>query len=126
MHTHNVNVKTAAQETAGRWGENRMELAVSDQQGLLTYLESLKKTRMLASHRAEQVLGTLLRMAENVLYPGITDWSTETPRASFRVMQPWIQARAVAENLFGETGVAAWEIARKHIADSVAAERHMP
>jgi hypothetical protein len=22
MHTHNVNVKTAAQETAGRWGEN--------------------------------------------------------------------------------------------------------
>ncbi len=124
MHTQNV--KTAAQESSSKMGENRLAVAVGEQQELLTYLGSLKTTRMLASDRADQVLGTLLRMAENVLYPGITDWNTETPRASFHVMQPWGQARAVAENLFGEMGVAAWEIARKHIADSVAAERHMP
>ena len=116
MHTQHVNIKTAAQETAGRWGENRMELAVSDQQGLLTYLESLKKTRMLASHRAEQVLGTLLRMAENGLYPGTTHSSPATPRSSFRVMHPWIQVWHVAENPSADTVVAAWAIVCKHTA----------
>ncbi|MBX9489519.1 hypothetical protein J8Z82_09950 [Yersinia enterocolitica] len=124
MNTQNVN--TATKESSERWVENRLNYAISEQKSLLIRLEELKNTRMMADERAELVMTTLMRMAENVLYPGIIDWQESPPRVSFSVMQPWLQARTLVERLFGNTGAEAWAYARKHIADSVAAEPHMP
>ncbi|WP_261643000.1 hypothetical protein [Erwinia mallotivora] len=126
MNTQNVNVKTATKESSERWDENQLKTAASEQKVLLSYLNELKNTRMMADERAELVLGTLMRMAENVLYPGITDWRETPPRMDFRVAQPWLQAGVLVKRLFGETGAGAWEYARKHITDSVKAEPHMP
>ncbi|EKN3637344.1 MULTISPECIES: hypothetical protein [Yersinia] len=124
MNTQNVN--TATKESSERWVENRLNYAISEQKSLLMRLEELKNMRMMADERAELVMGTLMRMADNVLYPGITDWQESPPRVSFSVMQPWLQARTLVERLFGDTGAEAWAYARKHIVDSVAAEPHMP
>lgn len=126
MNTQNINVKTATKESSKRWDENRLDRVIREQKSLLMYLDELKNTRMMASERAELVQGTLMRMAENVLYPGITDWTVTPPRVSFSVTQPWLQARALAERLFGDTGAVAWAYAQKHIADSIAAEPYMP
>ena len=124
MNTQNVN--TATKESSERWVENRLNYAISEQKSLLMRLEELKNMRMMADERAELVMGTLMRMADNVLYPGITDWQESPPRVSFSVMQPWLQARTLVERLFGDTGAEAWAYALKHIVDSVAAEPHMP
>lgn len=124
MNTQNVN--TATKESSERWVEYRLNYAISEQKSLLMRLEELKNMRMMADERAELVMGTLMRMADNVLYPGITDWQESPPRVSFSVMQPWLQARTLVERLFGDTGAEAWAYARKHIVDSVAAEPHMP
>ncbi|WP_261667107.1 hypothetical protein [Erwinia mallotivora] len=80
MNTQNVNVKTATKESSERWDENQLKTAASEQKVLLSYLNELKNTRMMADERAELVLGTLMRMAENVLYPGFEGQWNENVR----------------------------------------------
>lgn len=125
MNTQNVNVKTATKESSERWVENRMRHAINEQKSLLARLEELKSTRMMADERAEQVLGTLLRMAENVIYPGMNSGNDGALCVNFNVAQPWLQAKDKAAALFGENGTAAWEIACKRIKDAMC-EREMP
>ena len=124
MNTQNVN--TATKESSERWVENRLNYAISEQKSLLMRLEELKNMRMMADERAELVMGTLMRMADNVLYPGITDWQESPPRVSFSVMQPWLQARTLVERLFGDTGAEALAYARKHIVFFFVSEPHIP
>lgn len=123
MHTQNVNVNGAT-GTSRIWAENRIDLAINDQKNLLAYLIALKNKPLSENDEAEQVLGTLMQMADNVLFPGITDWNEYRPRVLFSVAQPWLQARVIAEQLFSDTGAAAWMAARVHIADCIEHERH--
>ena len=126
MNTQNVNVKTATKESTERWVENRLTRAISEQKSHLMYLAELKNMRMRETERDEQIWGTLMLMAENVLSPGVVDWHADVLQVHFGVAQPWLQARKLVELLYGDTGKEAWKDARKHIADSMRAERHMP
>ena len=126
MNTQNVNVKTATKESTERWVENLLATAISEQKSLLLNLVELKSKRMRESERSELVWGTLMRMADNVLGAGVVDWHADVLQVHFGVAQPWLQSRKIVELLFGDTGKEVWNDARKYIADSMRAERHMP
>ena len=126
MNTQNVNVKTATKESTERWVENLLANAISEQKSLLMYLAELKNKRLRESERAELVWGTLMRMADNVLGEGVVDWHADVLQVHFGVAQPWLQSRKLVELLYGDIGEEAWNDARKYIADSMRAERHMP
>ena len=126
MNTQNVNVKTATKESTERWVENRQANVISEQKSLLMYLAELKNKRLRESERAELVWGTLMRMADNVLGAGVVDWHADVLQVHFGLAQPWLQSRKLVELLYGDTGKEAWKDARKYIADSMRAERHMP
>ena len=126
MNTQNVNVKTATKESTERWVENRLANVISEQKSLLMYLAELKNKRLRESESAELVWGTLMRMADNVLGAGVVDWHADVLQVHFGVAQPWLQSRKLVELLYGDTGKEAWKDARKYIADSMRAERHMP
>lgn len=126
MNTQNVNVKTAAKESTERWVENLLANAISEQKSLLRHLVELKNKRLRESERSELVWGTLMRMADNVLGAGVVEWHADVLQVHFGVAQPWLQSRKLVELLFGDTGKEAWNDARKYIADSMRAERHMP
>ena len=126
MNTQNVNVKTATKESTERWVENLLANAISEQKSLLMYLAELKNKRLRESERSELVWGTLMRMADNVLGAGVVDWHADVLKVHFDVAQPWLQSRKLVELLYGDTGKDAWNDARKYIADSMRAERHMP
>jgi len=126
MNTQNVNVKTATKESTERWVENRLASVISEQKSLLMYLAALKNKRLRESESAELVWGTLMRMADNVLGAGVVDWHADVLQVHFGVAQPWLQSRKLVELLYGDTGKEAWKDARKYIADSMRAERHMP
>ena len=126
MNTQNVNVKTATKESTERWVENLLASVISEQKSLLMYLAELKNKRLRESERSELVWGTLMRMADNVLGAGVVDWHADVLQVHFGVAQPWLQSRKLVELLFGDTGKEVWNDARKYIADSMRAERHMP
>ena len=126
MNTQNVNVKTATKESTERWVENLLATAISEQKSLLLYLVELKSKRVRERERRELVWGTLMRMADNVLGAGVVDWHADVLQVHFGVAQPWLQSRKLVELLFGDPGKEAWNDARKYIADSMRAERHMP
>lgn len=126
MNTQNVNVKTATKESTERWVENRLANVISEQKSLLMYLAELKNKRLRESERSELVWGTLMRMADNVLGAGVVDWLADVLQVHFGVAQPWLQSRKLVELLYGDIGEEAWNDARKYIADSMRAERHMP
>ena len=126
MNTQNVNVKTATKESTERWVENLLANAISEQKSLLLHLVELKNKRLRESERSELVWGTLMRMADNVLGAGVVDWHADVLQVHLGVAQPWLQSRKLVELLFGDTGKEAWNDARKYIADSMRAERHMP
>ena len=93
--------------------------------------ELMPETEDLTMHLAELaridvVPHTLMRMADNVLGAGVVDWHADVLQVHFGVAQPWLQSRKLVELLFGDTGKEAWNDARKYIADSMRAERHMP
>ena len=126
MNTQNVNVKTATKESTERWVENRQANVISEQKSLLMYLAELKNKRLRESEIAELVWGTLMRMADNALGAGVVDWHADVLQVRFGVAQPWLQSRKLVELLYGDIGEEAWNDARKYIADSMRAERHMP
>lgn len=126
MNTQNVNVKTATKESTERWVENLLANAISEQKSLLMYLAELKNKRLRESERSELVWGTLMRMADNVLGAGVVDWHADVLQVHFGVAQPRLQSRKLVELLYGDIGEEAWNDARKYIADSMRAERHMP
>ncbi|HHI5591652.1 MULTISPECIES: hypothetical protein [Klebsiella] len=126
MNTQNVNVKTATKESTERWVENRLANVISEQKSLLMYLAELKNKRLRESEIAELVWGTLMRMADNVLGAGVVDWHADVLQVHFGVALPWLQSRKLVELLYGDIGEEAWNDARKYIADSMRAERHMP
>ena len=126
MNTQNVNVKTATKESTERCVENRLANVSSEQKSLLMYLAELKNKRLRESEIAELVWGTLMRMADNVLGAGVVDWHADVLQVHFGVALPWLQSRKLVELLYGDIGEEAWNDARKYIADSMRAERHMP
>ncbi|MDH1321483.1 hypothetical protein N5C39_24260 [Enterobacter bugandensis] len=61
-------------------------------------------------------------MSKNVWNEGVMDWHTGKPLLSFHIVQPWLQAKAQAVRLYGETGRAAWAYADKSLKDCMAFE----
>ncbi|MFN1131273.1 hypothetical protein [Lelliottia nimipressuralis] len=56
-------------------------------------------------------------MSKNVWYEGVLDWMREKPLLSFRIVQPWLEAKAHAVRLYGDTGLAAWNYANRSLKD---------
>ncbi|TDN51510.1 ammonia monooxygenase [Scandinavium goeteborgense] len=122
MHTHNVNIKTAAHESSERWGvnpEKRLARVIAEQQSYLNQLCGLWNLQMPEIDESEELLGILSMMAKNVLNEGVISWTCDYPRVSFPVVQPWLQAKKQAVQLYGETGRLAWEQAYKELKDGI-------
>jgi len=126
MHTQNV--KTAASESTGRWGLNpkkRLECVIAEQRSYLLELCQVWNLQLSESDEAEEVCNILCAMSKNVWNEAVMDWHTDKPLLSFHVVQPWLQAKAQAVRLYGETGKAAWAYANKSLKDCMAFEYAM-
>lgn len=126
MHTQNV--KTAASESTGRWGLNpkiRQACVIAGQRTYLLELCQVWNLQLSESDEAEEVCNILCAMSKNVWYEGVLDWMREKPLLSFRIVQPWPEAKAQAVRLYGETGKAAWAYANKSLKDCMAFEYAM-
>jgi len=120
MHTQNVNVKTAAQESTGRWGTDpkaRLACVIAEQKSYLLELCQVWNLQLSEADEAEEVCNILCAMSKNVWDEGVLDWMRDKPLLSFHVVQPWLQAQAHAVRLYGETGLAAWTYANKSLKD---------
>lgn len=112
MNTHNINVKTAAQESTGRWETERLERTIKEQISLLEFLKEIKTEKLPEGEEAEQVFGIMRRLSENVVN-NMLNWHCAKPLASWKIATYWIQAESIALALYGELGKSAWEDARK-------------
>lgn len=120
MHTQNV--KTAAHESSERWGENRpLRLArvIAEQKSYLNELCGLWNMQLTEIDEAEEIYNIVCAMSKNVLEEGVIDWDREKPLVSLYVVQPWLEAKAHAVRLYGETGAMAWEHSRKEFEDGI-------
>lgn len=123
MNTHNVN--TATKESSERWDINRLNRAIAYQKSLLSELCCLRNEKLTEKDEAEIMFGILDLMSENILRAGVSRWAESRPLVSLPVAQPWLQAKAHAIRLYGDTGAVAWEHSRKNIKDQMEFERGM-
>lgn len=126
MHTQNVN--TAASESTGRWGsdpKNRLACVIAEQRSYLTELCQVWNLQLSEDDEAEEVCNILCAMSKNVWDEGVMNWHTSKPLLSFHIVQPWLQAKAQAVRLYGETGRAAWAYANRSLKDCLAFESAM-
>ncbi|MCA7052289.1 ammonia monooxygenase [Escherichia coli] len=125
MNTQNVNVKTATKESSERWGsdpEARLACVIAEQKSFLLELCQVWNLQLSEDDEAEEVCNILCAMSKNVWNEGVMDWHTRKPLISFHIVQPWLQAKAQAVRLYGETGRAAWAYADKSLKDCMAFE----
>ncbi|EAM2340927.1 ammonia monooxygenase [Salmonella enterica] len=125
MNTQNVNVKTATKESSERWGsdpEARLACVIAEQKSFLLELCQVWNLQLSEGDEAEEVCNILCAMSKNVWNEGVMDWHTDKPLLSFHIAQPWLQAKAQAVRLYGETGRAAWAYADKSLKDCMAFE----
>jgi len=128
MNTQNVNVKTATKESSERWGsdpEARLACVIAEQKSFLLELCQVWNLQLSEGDEAEEVCNILCAMSKNVWNEGVMDWHTDKPLLSFHIVQPWLQAKAQAVRLYGETGRAAWAYADKSLKDCMEFELAM-
>ncbi|WP_368766502.1 ammonia monooxygenase, partial [Klebsiella aerogenes] len=128
MSTQNDSVKAATRESAKRWGTDpkaRQACVIAEQKAYLAELCGIKEIQLTEYEEAEEISDILCAMSKNVWYEGVLDWMREKPLLSFHVVQPWLQAKAYAVQLYGETGLAAWTYADKSLKDNMIFERAM-
>ncbi|MBJ0208931.1 ammonia monooxygenase [Escherichia coli] len=126
MHTQNV--KTAASESTGRWGTDpkaRLSCVIAEQRSYLLELCQIWNLQLSEDDEAEEVCNILCAMSKNVWDEGVMDWHTSKPLLSFHIVQPWLEAKACAVRLYGETGLAAWTYANRSLKDCMAFEGAM-
>ena len=126
MHTQNV--KTAASESTGRWGKDpksRLVCVIAEQRSYLLELCQVWNLQLPQSDEDEEICNILCAMSKNVWYEGVLDWTRGKPLLSFHVVQPWLEAKAHAVRLYGDTGLAAWTYANKSLKDCMSFERAM-
>ncbi|WP_099289596.1 hypothetical protein, partial [Erwinia amylovora] len=87
-------------------------------------LKALRETRMTEEDRAEQLLGTLIYMAERIC-DTVTDWSLPRPMLPLDSFRAWVEASHITHALFGETGEAAWAYASQHLVETLQAGHAM-
>lgn len=117
MNTHNVNVKTAAQEPSERYGLKGFSPVLTDS---LAQLISLRELRMPLEERAELLCGALVGMAEQVCN-SVTDWSQPRPQLPLASVSAWVAAGEYVRAAFGDLGESAWDYAVRHLAVQLAA-----
>ncbi|HFL1539382.1 TPA: ammonia monooxygenase [Enterobacter asburiae] len=118
MNTQNVNVKTATKESSERWGSDpkaRLACVIAEQKSYLLELCQVWNLQLSEADEAEEVCNILCAMSKNVWDEGVLDWMRDKPLLSFHVVQPWLQAKAHAVRLYGETGLAAWTYANQSL-----------
>lgn len=128
MNTQNVNVKTATKESSERWGADpkaRLACVIAEQKSYLLELCQVWNLQLSESDEAEEVCNILCAMSKNVWSEGVMDWHTNKPLLSFHIVQPWLQAKAQAVRLYGDTGQRAWVYANKSLKDCMAFEYAM-
>lgn len=116
MHTQNV--KTAASESTGRWSLNpkiRLSCVITEQRTYLSELCQVWNLQLSEDGEEDEICNILCAMSKNVWSEGVLDWMREKPLLSFHIVQPWLEARAHAIRLYGETGRAAWEYANRSL-----------
>ncbi|WP_052130865.1 hypothetical protein [Erwinia typographi] len=121
MNTHNVNVKTAAQEPSERYGLKSFSPVMADG---LAQLVSLREQRMPLDERAELLAGTLCNLAE-ALCATVTDWSLSRPLLPLAAVSAWVAAGEFVLANFGDLGEAAWDYAVRHLRVQLAAGHAM-
>jgi hypothetical protein len=112
------NVKTAASESTERWGANpiaRLACVIAEQKSYLNELCGLWNLQMPEEDEAIEIDRLLRCMSNNVLDEGVISWHVSGPLLSYPVLQPWLQAKAQAERLYGETGRTLWKSAHKEL-----------
>lgn len=126
MHTQNV--KTAAAESSGRWGKDpktRLACVIAEQRSYLLELCQVWNLQLSEENEAEDICNIPCAMSKNVWNEGVLDWMRDKPLISFHVVQPWLQAKAHAVRLYGETGLAAWTFANQSLKDCLKFEDAM-
>ncbi|HBZ7670109.1 ammonia monooxygenase [Klebsiella variicola] len=122
MNTQNVNVKTATKESSERWGSDpkaRLACVIAEQKSYLAELCGLVDLHLSQKDEADQVLGLLSLMTDNVLQEGVLCWYRSYPLVSFHVAQPLLQARDHAIRLYGIIGREACDIVLKDLRNNI-------
>ncbi|MGK2679549.1 dehydrogenase [Serratia marcescens] len=142
MNPYNVNVKTAAAESAERcekakWCESetpepwekpgvQYPAAVRALEMEFMYLGDLDDLYAQSStspDELEQALYVIFgRMTELVQSCGADYKQPDKPRVSYEMAKYWIRGQRVAQRCFGEIGQRAWEHARYRLAQEMAVE----
>ncbi|KGT94774.1 hypothetical protein NG99_07300 [Erwinia typographi] len=117
MSTHNVNVKTAAQEPSERYGLKGFSPVMA---AGLTQQISLREQRLPLEERAELLCGVLVGMAEQVC-ASVTDWSQPRPLLALAYVSAWVAAGQYVRSAFGDLGEGAWDYAVRYLAVQLAA-----
>lgn len=110
------NIKTAASESTERWGNNpeaRLACVIAEQKGYLNELCSLWNLQLPEEEEVTEVDRLLRCLSNNVLDEGVISWHVSGPLLSYPVLQPWLQAKAQSERLYGDTGRTLWISALK-------------
>ncbi|AVF38067.1 ammonia monooxygenase [Rahnella sikkimica] len=124
MHTHNVNIKTAARKTPERYSQVKFLAVIAEQQSFLMRLVNLWNLQLPQEEQEEEVSMLLMQLAENVLLHGVLDWSPKKPLISWDIACFWIQGQKFALSLYEQGGARAVDYARKDLADSLAHEKY--
>ncbi|HDT4320180.1 TPA: ammonia monooxygenase, partial [Klebsiella aerogenes] len=95
--------------------KTRLTCVIAEQKSYLDELCGIKALQLDQHEEAEEVCNILCAMSKNIWYEGVIDWMREKPLLSFHVVQPWLQAKAHAARLYGETGQEAWAYADKSL-----------
>lgn len=122
------NFKTAAAESSKRWGGDpkaRLICVIAEQKSYLAELYGVLNLQLTEDDKAEEILNILCAMSKNIWFDGVIDWMRDKPLLSFHVVQPWLQAKTVAERLYGEIGIAAWAYANQDLTACMAFEEAM-
>ncbi|MGM8843356.1 ammonia monooxygenase [Enterobacter hormaechei subsp. steigerwaltii] len=125
MSTQNVREKATTRESLKRWGTDlkaRLACVIAEQRTYLNELCQVWNLQLSQDDEAEEICNILCAMSKNVWNEGVMDWHTDKPLLSFHIVQPWLQAKAQAVRLYGETGRAAWAYANKSLKDCMAFE----
>ncbi|EOT1929451.1 dehydrogenase [Serratia marcescens] len=142
MNTNNVNVKTAAAESAEicekagmcepeapePWEKPGVQYpaAVRALEMEFCYLDDLNDLYAQSStspDELEQALYVIFgRMTELVQSCGADYKQPDKPRVAYEMIQYWVRGQRVAQRDFGEIGQRAWEHARYRLAQEMAME----
>lgn len=115
------NTQKTSFKSAERWGNDPkvcLACVIAEQKTYLSELCQVRNQQLSGYDEAEEICNILCAMSKNVWDEGVLDWMRAKPLLSFHVVQPWLEARGHAIQLYGDTGLAAWNYANQCLKES--------